>query len=128
MMQTQHDTAADLVSAWERGRGRPPVQQALALLALACPQASPDELAQLSIGECDARLLSLRERLFGAELTSTTHCPRCGERIELVFDAADLRTGTAAEHDAATGQSLSISIAGYHVEFRLPNTIDLCSI
>ena len=58
-------SAAELLSVWERGTGQPPHERALSLLAAACPESSRDELAILSIGERDKRLLTLRAWTFG---------------------------------------------------------------
>jgi hypothetical protein len=120
-------SAADLVSAWERALGQPPVHQALVLLSVASPESSPEELAQLSVGQRDARLLTFRERLFGSRLISITACPRCRQRIELVFNVADIRVTPAAAHtfDPA-GETMTMD--GYRVQFRLPNSLDLSSM
>jgi hypothetical protein len=114
-------SALDLLTVWERGLDQPPVYQALALLAAAWPDESPTTLAELSIGERDARLLTLREWLFGPSLTSVAGCPTCGEQLELAFSVADIR----AEPAGADAAVLHASAAGYTVDFRLPNSLDL---
>ncbi len=62
-------SAAELLTAWERALGQSPVQQALVLLAAAYPEHSPEQLAQFSVGQRDACLLTLREHVvwFSAE-------------------------------------------------------------
>jgi len=122
-------SAWELLNVWEWGQAQPAVQRALALLAAAYPDTSPDALATLSIGERDARLLSLREWAFGPRLDSVTSCPGCGERLELHFQVADLRA-TAAQASAgaeATGP-FSLKVADYKVRFRLPNSLDLSAL
>src|SRR5947208_5540995 len=84
-------TAQELLDAWERGLSEPPVQRALALLAAACPETTPTELARESVGRRDGRLLTLREQTFGPRLVSLAACPACGERRETAFDVADVR-------------------------------------
>lgn len=116
-------SAAELLAAWEQGQGRPPVQQALVLLAAACPDAHPDALADMCIGRRDARLLDLRERIFGSQLVSLAICPSCGERLELSFDTADIRAA-----DAPPDDPLALAVAGYEVTFRLPNSRDLLAV
>ena len=64
-------SAPELLSVWERGQAQPPVQRTLTLLAAACPGILPDALAELSIGQRDARLLTLREWTFGPQLVTT---------------------------------------------------------
>jgi hypothetical protein len=115
-------SAAELVSAWERTLGRSPIDQALVLLSLDSPGDAPEGLAELSVGERDARLLSLRERLFGSRLTGVTICPQCGQRLELTFEVDDLRRPQPARPAA-----LELVADGYHVRFRLPNSADLSS-
>jgi hypothetical protein len=102
----------------------PPPRRALALLAAACPERSLDEVATLSIGERDWRLLTLREWMFGAQLVSTANCPDCGERLEWTVDTTDLRVANLTE----TGGELSLELDRYLVRFRLPNTLDLTAV
>jgi hypothetical protein len=90
-------SAYDLLRAWTHGRGLHPVDQALTLLALAEPGASAAELAALSLGQRDARLLDLREAVFGPRLGGLANCPRCQNRLEFDFAAADAREQPVAE-------------------------------
>lgn len=125
-MHMRNVSAAELVSAWERALGRPPVDQALVLLSLASPDCSLETMAQLSVGQRDARLLALREQLFGRHVTSVAMCPRCGQPLELTFDVDDLRQPAPALPDEPGGE-LSLTKDGYRVRFRLPNSADLAS-
>jgi hypothetical protein len=68
-----------------------PVDRALTILALALPKAPRDELLALSVGQRDAHLLAVRERTFGAQLDGFAECSACQERLEFVFDVADIR-------------------------------------
>jgi len=120
-------SAADLVSAWERALGRPLVDQALVLLSLASPDCSMEAMAELSVGERDTRLLTLREQLFGRQLSSVTVCPRCRQRLELAFDVADIRQPPPAQAPGSTAE-LTLAMDGYRVQFRLPNSADLSSV
>jgi hypothetical protein len=114
-------SAAELLSVWERGLSLSPPERALGLLALACPESSFDELSILSIGERDARLLTLRELTFGSELAGLMNCPACGNRLQLTFDLAEIRI--TGENNPADAHSLSLH--NYDVRFRLPNSGDL---
>jgi hypothetical protein len=117
---TQH-----LLSAWEAGRAEPhPVQRALGLLAAAFPDVSQAALAELSIGERDARLLALRERAFGPRLDALVVCPRCGERLELHVNASDLRVTQPPDR----GRVLSLQADDYEIAFRVPNSADLAAL
>jgi hypothetical protein len=117
-------TASELLKAWEHGSTQPPVQRTLTLLAVACPESSVEELAQLSIGQRDARLLSLREWTFGSHLSSLAVCPLCGERLELNFNVAELRAASVAE----TNEAICLEVDDYEARVRLPNSFDLAAV
>jgi hypothetical protein len=118
-------SAAELLSVWERGLAQPPHERALSLLAMACPESSFDELSVLSVGERDARLLTLREWTFGSDLSGLMTCPACGNRLELAFHLADIRveTGGDQQTDAHT-----LHLNDYAIRFRLPNSLDLAAL
>src|SRR5947209_2679538 len=93
--------AAELLDAWERSAAQPPAWRPLALLAAAgaastapgAPPALPalPAIADWPVGRRDAELLRLRESTFGSRLAATAACPGCGERLELAFDAGEIR-------------------------------------
>src|ERR1700731_782416 len=117
-------SAPELLEAWERGRSLGPVGRALTLLEAACPEASPDELASLSIGRRDADLLALRKATFGPEMAGVAVCPRCGEQLELSFSVAQIRLQSVAR----TGEAFALTVDGYHLQVRPPNSQDLAVI
>src|SRR5215210_3173098 len=117
-------TAYDLLRVWEVGEDQHPLDRALTLLAAACPELTGDELAALSIGQRDARLLTLRERTSGPRLNGFAECPRCAERLEFEVAVAELRV--AAEPDAE--ESWELAAEGLTLRFRLPNSRDLAAV
>lgn len=117
-------SAVELLDIWERGFSRSTAQQALLLLAIACPELSRDDLARLSIGDRDRRLLRLREWTFGPALVGLAECPDCGERLTLNFHATDIQ----ATPETGLDETLTLSGADYDVRFRLPNSLDLDAI
>jgi hypothetical protein len=117
-------SATELLSVWESGSNQSPLLRALTILAAACPDASSESLACLTIGQRDARLLALRERMFGAELTGITDCPECGENVELSFKCSDILS--QPETEAPT--ELSVQSDGREVRFRLPTSADLLAV
>jgi hypothetical protein len=124
-------SAPELLRVWEWGLAQPAAQRALALLAAACPHSSHDALAKLCIGQRDARLLTLREWAFGPQLVSLASCPGCGERLELSFSVSDIRVADGSDplpDREAECEPLSLSVGGYEVCFRLPNSLDLAAI
>jgi len=114
-------SAAELLTVWERGLAQSWVQRPLSLLEIACPEQSTDELAQLSIGQRDSRLLTLREQTLGAQIVSKEMCKKCGEWVEMKFEISDIRLLPEAE----ASEELSLEQDGYEVTFRLPNSVDL---
>ena len=124
-------SAFELLAVWERGLSQTPIERALGLLGAACTGEPPGELARLSVGERDARLLTLREWTFGRQLISLVSCPGCAEQLELSLDAADLRVSPEAEGgqkaSGAMPGPLTMKAGDYEVSFRLPNSLDLAA-
>ena len=116
--------ASELLSVWELGRSQPSCRQAMLLLAAAYPEAGAEELAGLSIGRRDARLMTLREWLFGPRLVSMADCPACGEKLELSFDVSDILVEAGEEQNS----QLSLEMEGYEILFRLPDSNDLAAL
>ena len=117
-------SAGELLTVWEQGLMQQPVKQALALLTVACPEIPPSQLAQLSIGQRDALLLTLREWTFGSQIQSLATCGKCGERLELNFNVGDVRATTPAQ----LLETFSARVDNWEVKFRLPNSLDLMAI
>lgn len=119
-------TAAQVIEVWERGWDRPPVEQALTLLAFACPDLSWDALAALGLGRRDSYLLELRELTLGPALAGFVRCPHCGERLEFTLNTTEVRS--SGFHEAAEWQAdTEFSCGGLTVRFRLPNSTDLAA-
>jgi len=116
-------TDNELLNAWERGLARLPWERALTLLAAADPDTSPEALAELSIGLRDSRLLALREWTFGSRLTALAACPDCATRIELEFDASEIRMSPPRSTEA-----LDFENDGYACTFRVPRSRDLARV
>jgi uncharacterized protein (UPF0212 family) len=116
----------DILRIWEGSVRQHPVEQALTMLSSIFPDFRRNDLLALSVGQRDAYLLTLRERLFGSQFTGYAECSQCGERLEFTFDAANIRVGTAPIE--AFGQVLRIEVENYEVHFRLPNSEDLTAI
>ena len=117
-------SAGELLEVWEGGLTQVPAVRALSLLAAACPEASLDDLAALSIGQRDARLLEMRAGLFGPELAAVVICPGCHERLELTFSTAEMTSRSRPE----AGTEISLSIAGFDITLRPPNSQDVIGL
>jgi hypothetical protein len=118
-------SAYDLLRVWEVGEDQHPLDRALTLLAVACPEQTWDELAALSVGQRDARLLALREWTCGPRLNGFAECPRCAKGLEFEVAAADLRV--AAELDAEE-EARELVTDGLALRFRLPDSRDLAAL
>jgi hypothetical protein len=112
--------AETLLSCWEQGRTRHPLDRALLLHAVAAPELEPESLADLPIGQRNAALLSLRGSLFGDELKSCVDCPQCGEKLEFSLSA-----GAMSSHSQDI-DARELCVDG--VRLRLPTTRDLASL
>jgi hypothetical protein len=109
-------TAAELLGAWERSAPLGPVEREDTLLRLAEPDLEP---AELPVGERDARLLELRELLFGTELDGVADCPRCGEPVEYALETRALLAGRPEQ------STVELVVSGRKLRARLPTGTDL---
>ncbi len=116
-------SAQKLLGVWERGMTQPPLARALSLLFAACSDDSWDSLMQLNIGQRNARLLTLRESMFGSRLDALATCPGCGERLDLDFSTAAIRVEAGDQ-----ASEFSLTIENYQLRLRLPNSQDLYAV
>ncbi len=113
-----------ILDVWEAGREQHELDRALTLLRAAYPELSRDELANLTIGERDARLLRLREVVLGAGAAGISECPECGERVEFPLDTSTL----AHAPGEVTETPRETDVDGNRVRFRLPTSRDLVEV
>jgi uncharacterized protein (UPF0212 family) len=78
-----------LLSVWEQGVRRHPIDRGLLLFALAAPDMPAIHLADLPLSRRNAALMALYEASFGGRLAGWVDCPACGERMEFVAHASD---------------------------------------
>jgi hypothetical protein len=117
-------SAAEMLHVWERGQARPAAERALALLAAACPEETPDDLAGLPVGRRDARLMVLREWTFGPRLASVAACPACGDRLEISAGVADLLVPV----EEPAPERLELEVGEHRLTLRLPDSRDLAAL
>lgn len=113
-----------LIAIWERGQGRHPIDQALAILVSAMPDRPLAHLARLSIGERDAALLAVYDQTFGPRFDAIASCVQCHDALEFSFRVEDVRV-SAAECRIDAYRFME---DGCEVEYRLPNSLDLAEI
>jgi hypothetical protein len=116
-------SALDLIGIWERGDPLPPCDRALAILATALPDESPEALAGLSLGRRDSLLLSLRAATLGDRIEGVSPCPGCGEWLEFAIRVSDIRAPGA---DAPEPEH-AVQFEGFDLRFRLLNSRDLAA-
>lgn len=115
-------TADDIIRVWELGSRQDSAERAVTVLAAAFPEERGDELWRLSLGQRNARLLSMRERLFGSELNAFSECFNCGEQLEFTLSAGALRIAGPVE---ASGTEFELEAEGFALRFRLLDSFDL---
>jgi hypothetical protein len=118
--------AMELLTVWERGLSQTLLERVLTLLTAACPEIDSEAIAELSIGERDARLLQLREWMFGSNLVNTARCPQCTQRVEWENRIADIRIQPSLT--PTSGHQFSVETENYTLRFRLPNSLDLAEV
>lgn len=115
-------SARDIVQIWEWGQDKHPIDRALRLLALACPELTAEQLQSLTIGQRNSRLLALREKTLGPTLKGFAECTQCGTPLEFSVAAAAIRQPEPVE------QTYSLEMDGLKIRFRLLNSEDLAAI
>ena len=113
---------AALLDLWEENATAGGVSKALALLAVAHPEAPRHELANFPIGQRDGDLLDLYEQLFGKHIQCTADCANCGRTIETTFGSAEVRL------PPSSSSRFSVRFRGITVEARLPDSLDLAMV
>jgi hypothetical protein len=116
-------SAAVLLQIWEQCQRLHPADRAIRLLSARYPDLPPAELAELSLGQRDARLLDLRQETFGCELDSMADCPHCGERVEFALSTVDLK----ADQPPSSVANLA-DRDGRQLRFRPLNSYDLAAV
>ena len=117
-------SAHALLDVWTHGRGLHPIDQALAILAMAEPDIPSAEHAALSLGERNSRLIALREAIFGPRLEALAACPQCAERLEFTLSTIDLRNQT----DSLRPDACEIEIDGRRLRVHPLTSVDLAAI
>jgi len=123
MMRTL--TGREILHIWEVGQGQHPLDRAMTMLHVAFPEATRDELVLLTIGQRDTHLLTMREQTFGTRMSSLAICPKCQGQVEFTLNTSDMRTLRDIEPAVEVQQ---MTVDGYEVHFRLPNSVDLSTL
>jgi hypothetical protein len=114
----------EVLRVWESGTGEHPVDRALTVLAAALPDADRTELAAMSVGRRDGRLMDVREANFGSRVSGVAECPECGEILQWDLDLEDVRSARS-DHEEGTNR---LVVEGHELLYRLPDSTDLAAI
>jgi hypothetical protein len=108
------------------GRSRAPAERATDLLAR-CLVDGQRIASKLAIGDREAVLLRLRQRIFGDAAESVVTCPSpgCGARLELRLTMSDLLVAAYSEVRRQYDLAVDTADGIYDVTFRLPTGADL---
>lgn len=118
---TSRPDANALLALWERTLEQGTAVRADALLRAASDGATDPR----TLGERNARLLTLHAQLFGRELALLSRCPACGATAQFEVDC-DALAAQAPLPAAAAPQRLEAH--GHTIEFRLPDGADLAAV
>ena len=110
----------ELLTLWDDGLARHPIDRALLLASVARPDVAPDGLAALPLGELNQALLRLHAAWFGDRLDACVDCDRCGARLELTLPVTSLLAAPPAAAPAP------VEVAG--LRFRPPDSRDLAAV
>jgi len=116
-------TGNQLLSVWEHGRRRHPLDRALLLYAAALDGEGPshpvETLADRPLGRRNRSLLRLHQSWLGDEMSGAVDCPGCGERLEFSLSVRALVAHAETERE---------SVEVDRVRVRLPTTRDLSAV
>lgn len=90
--------APELLSIWEEGRSRHPIDRALLLFAVAQADLPPECLADLPLGRCSEALLRWRRSVLGPRIPVYANCPGCREQMEMTLETEQLLADVATEY------------------------------
>jgi hypothetical protein len=116
-------SAAELLQVYDETTGMSLIEKALRLLGKACEMEDWKQLGNLSIGNRDAKLLQLREWMFGDKLKNMATCPACSEMIEWEASTEDLHLQPVKQDEFV--ETFSLLQDGFNIHFRLPDSYDV---
>ncbi|WP_353474567.1 hypothetical protein PVT71_21715 [Salipiger sp. H15] len=106
-------SSGTLLSVWETGAARRPLDRALAILWAA----GVEQGAELPLAARDRALLQVRAGTFGKEIEARATCPDCAAALDLTLDAEVL---AAALHDPEEGPVRALTSADLAAVAGLP--------
>ncbi len=112
---------SELLSLWEQGLARHPIDRALLLCSWARPELPGERLAGLPLGVVNTALLRMRARLFGPRIELQVRCEQCGEQLAVGLVVDELLA------DADQGDDRGeVDVGAFR--FRVPDSRDMASV
>ena len=115
--------ADELLQLWENNWNKSVLEKSLHLIALASKTNDLKQIAQLSLGERDARLLLLRKWMFGNNLLNIATCPSCGEQVEWEMKVDDLIVHKPKT--IAAPETFEFQLDDFLIRYRLIHSLDM---
>lgn len=113
---------SDVLSLWESGLRRHPLDRAIMLLAAAFPGTPFEGIADWPLGRRNQALAMLHCRHFGPTIGGWTACPSCAEKLEFELDGAVVAAdGDNIEERPDSNEIITVSRGS----FSLPTSRDL---
>jgi hypothetical protein len=119
-------SATEIVTAWEYGRDKHPVDRALLFLRLACPEMAPAALRNLTVGQRNFLLLDLRGKTLGTLAQCLVKCSQCGAELDFAIDTTTFYNADQEVEPLAS--TYDLEVGAFQVSFRLPTSSDLASV
>lgn len=115
-------SALEMIQIWEWGQHKHIVDRAVGLLTLALPDLAPEQVASLTVGQRNARLLRLRAEMLGPHLSGFAECPLCRTKLEFGVEVSSLLLPEPEQGE------FDLDTQGYTLHCRLPTSHDLAAI
>ena len=116
-------SAAELLQVYDEATGMSVIEKTWLLLGRACEIEDWKRLGNLSIGNRDAKLLQLREWMFGNKLKNMIRCPACSEMVEWECSTEDFHLQPVKQDEFV--ETFSLLQDGFNIHFRLPDSYDV---
>ena len=111
-----------LLSLWERGASRHPLDRSALLAATARPDWPTSDIADLPLGMVNINLLRLRSATFGPNIDGHADCTQCGQRLAFSMGVQEILPASSDDNNALR----EVEVAGLRV--RAPSLRDLALV
>jgi hypothetical protein len=117
-------SASQLLGVWETGLTLTPLRRALVLASLLTDEEDARAVSSLPVGERDAQILKVRQKLFGDAMSCLARCPDCGQSVEFALRGSDFLAASRSERP----EEIAIAMDGFEMTVRVPTSADLLEV